>query len=31
MALRIYTGGLLAPLLSHLIFTTTVIIVFPVV
>lgn len=30
MFLRWYTGGLLAPLLSHLIFTTTVIILHPV-
>ncbi len=31
MALRIYTRGLLAPLLSHLVFTTAVIISFPVI
>lgn len=31
MVLRARTGGLLAPLVSHLVFTTTVIIVYPVV
>lgn len=31
MVLRAHTGGLLAPLVSHLVFTTTVIIVYPVV
>ncbi len=31
MGLRLYTGGLLAPLLSHLVFTATVIVFFPVV
>lgn len=31
MGLRLYTAGLLAPLLSHLVFTATVIVFFPVV